>query len=93
MDIGQDGLCIGVNFKRCDECQRDDCTNCFYRRMYAELIALPSSKDCLACERVEVVRCKDCTSYGEGGWCRNCNLWRDPDDFCSQGKRAGAAKK
>lgn len=38
----------------------------------------------------EVVRCKDCTSYGEAGRCRDCNLWRDPDDFCSRGKKKEA---
>ena len=44
-------------------------------------------KRCDECNRTEVVRCKDCTSYGDAGRCRNCNLWRDPDDFCSRGRR------
>lgn len=48
-------------------------------------------KRCDKCNRTEVVRCKDCTSYGDAGWCRNCNLWRDPDDFCSRGKRKETA--
>lgn len=50
-------------------------------------------KRCDECNRAEVVRCKDCMSYGDAGRCRNCNLWRNPDDFCSRGRRKGEQKK
>lgn len=49
-------------------------------------------KRCAECDRVEVVRCKDCKSYSDGGKCRKCNLWRDAEDFCSRGEKKEAEK-
>lgn len=38
-------------------------------------------------DAVEVVRCKDCTSYGGTGWCCEHDTCMEEDDFCSYGER------
>lgn len=51
---------------------------------------------CTECDRVEVVRCKDCENYKQSKYlpddemvcmCWSDWLYTDPDDFCSYGER------
>ena len=48
---------------------------------------------CKECDRVEVVRCRDCKHY-DGDFCNHEQWWNDDsyitvddDDFCSYGER------
>jgi hypothetical protein len=38
-------------------------------------------------DAVEVVRCKDCVSYGGNGWCFEHDTCMEENDFCSYGER------
>ena len=38
-------------------------------------------------DAVEVVRCKDCVSYGGTGWCCEHDTCMEENDFCSYGER------
>ena len=46
MEIGQDGISIGVEVKHCSECRRGDCTKCCYKQEFEKLMALPNCNDC-----------------------------------------------
>lgn len=64
-------ITLGVGVKRCDKCDRGDCTSCDYKREFERLMALPNCNDC--CERVRN-GCQCAPRIGE--FVRiNCPMW------------------
>ncbi len=37
---------LGIDVKRCNECERGDCETCVYKREFVELMELPNCNDC-----------------------------------------------
>lgn len=64
-------LTLGVEVKRCDKCERGDCTQCCYKQEFEKLMALPCCNDCR--ERTRG-RCGYAPLVGERVRI-NCPLW------------------
>lgn len=64
-------LTVGLEVKRCDECERGDCTKCDYKQEYERLMALPNCNNCR--ERIRG-RCGYAPRVGEVVRI-NCPLW------------------
>lgn len=39
-------ITLGLEVKRCDECDRGDCSQCGYKQEFERLMALPNCNDC-----------------------------------------------
>lgn len=54
MKPNKDTLTIGVELKRCDDCERGDCTQCIYKGKYEEMMSTPNS------EAIKTIRHREC---------------------------------
>ena len=89
--IEREAFLADIRERYCMECDNGNglrCLACWVDDMNGEIIEAP------AADVVEVVRCKDCKSFGiyqcsGNGYCtHNDGLENpDPDDFCSYGER------
>lgn len=65
------GITLGVEVKRCDQCDRGDCGQCFYKRKFEHWMGLPNCNDCLHNPHSS---CGVCPAPGEDMRI-NCPLW------------------
>lgn len=72
-----DKLSFGVELKRCDECNRGDCDQCYYKDEYERLMRLPNCNDCG--RLIRRPHCEFSPKIGEGDRI-NCPLWVPRDE-------------